>query len=65
MRLTESDLRALVARQVAVAGSQRALAERLGVSATLVGRYLAGRGPCPPAIASALGYRREVAYRRA
>lgn len=64
LALTDHDMREVLRSEIALSprGSIRSWCEVHGVSASLASEFLLGRTPCPPAIASALGYRREVRY---
>lgn len=59
--MTEDELRAHI-RALLQTESYRKLAARLGVSHNVISHAVHKRGPVAPALAAALGYRREVRY---
>ncbi len=62
--LNEFEVLALLRGRLAAAGSQRALADELGVSLSYVHDALTARRSLGPALLSALGLKREVTYRK-
>lgn len=61
-RLTEHELLVWLAREAEKAGSQRALADRVGVSASYLSRVMGAKYPPSDAMLAALGLEREVTY---
>lgn len=61
--MDKSDVIRLLEEEVKRLGSQRALADRLGVTPAYLGDVLRGRRDPGPAILEALGLEKDVIYR--